>query len=88
MYTQTAAASHSPKGNWITWGNIVANAVLIPLGVLERHTITTSYLLTCIWITGIKTKAFDSFLEGFFVIEGQPHLNPHQNYCRCDSLVR
>ena len=87
LYTQTAAASHSPKWDWITWGNIVM--VLIPPGVLERHTISiTSHLLTCIWITTIKTKAFDRFLEGFFVIEGQAHLNPHQNYRWCDSLVR
>ena len=88
LYTQIAAASHSPKCNWITWGNIVTVRRVIPLGVLDRHTITASRLLTCTWITAIKTKAFDSFLEGFFIIEGQPHLNPHQNYRWCDSLVR
>ena len=66
---------------------------LIYLEVLrvERHTITTPRcLLRCIWIDTIfvKTKTFDSFLEGSFVIEGQPHLNPHQNYRWCDSLVK
>ena len=83
-YTQTTAASHSPNCNRITWDN----SILVPLGVLERHTITASQLLTCIRITTIKMKAFDSFLKGFFVIEGHPHLNPHQNYRWCDSLVR
>ena len=86
LYTQIAAASHSPKWNWITWGNIA----FIPLGVLQRHTSTASDLLLCIRITRgiIKTKTFNSSLEGSFVIEGQPHLNPHQNYSWCDSLVR
>ena len=78
----TTATSHSPKCNWITWGNII----LIPLGVLERHTITTSDMLVTKGI--IKTKAFDRFLEGFFVIEGQPHLNPNQNYRWCDALAK
>ena len=71
----TTATSRLPKCNWIIWKSII----LIPLGVLERHTTTTSHLLTCIRVTRgiIKTKSFNSFLEGFFVIEGQPHLNPH-----------
>ena len=52
--------------------------------------LTTSYLLTCIRITKgiIKTKTFDRFLEGFFIIEGQPHLNPHQNYSWGNALAR
>ena len=86
LYTQTVAASYSPKWNWITWCDIVT--VFVPLGVLERHTITASDMLTCICITAIRTKAFDGFLEGFFIIEGQPHLNPHQNHCWCDSLAK
>ena len=88
LYTQTVAASHSPKCNWIAWDNIALR--VIPLGVLERHTTTTSHLLFCIRITGgiVKMKTSDRFLEGFFIIEGHPHLNPHQNYCWCDSLVR
>ena len=84
-YTQATAASHSPNCNRITWDH---NIILVPLGVLERHTITTSHLLTCIRITTIKTKAFNSFLKGFFIIEGHLDLNPHQNYRWCDSLVR
>ena len=71
--------------NWITWGS----TILISLGVLDWHTTSTSHLQTCIRITRgiIKTKTFDSFLERFFVIEGQSHLNPHQNYRWCDSLA-
>ena len=83
-YTQTTAASHSADCNRITWDN----SILVPLRVLERHNITASHLLTCIRITTIKTKAFYSFLKGFFVIEGHPHLNPHQNYRWCDSLSK
>ena len=56
--------SHSPKYIWIIWGHII----LIPL---ERH----SNSRRCIRITRgvIKTKAFGSFLEGFYVIEGQSY---------------
>ena len=87
LYYDSPAASHSPKCNGITWDNII----LIALGVLQRHTAATFQLMTCIWIIrgiAIKTKAFDRFLEGFFIIEGQPHLNPHQNYRWCDALTK
>ena len=36
----------------------------------------------------IKTKTRGSFLEGLFVIEGQLHCDPHQNYCWCNALAR
>ena len=32
-------------------------------------------------------KTFGGFLEGFFVIKGQTHWDPHQDYCWCDALV-
>ena len=88
LYTKTTAASHSTKCNRITWGDIVT--VLVPLGVLKRRTVTTFHLLTCIRIISriIKAETFDRFLEGFIVIEGQLHLNPHQNYRWCDSLAK
>ena len=86
LYTYTSATSHSPRCNLITWGNIVL-ILLDPLGVLERHATAASQLLRCIQIT-IKSKAFDSFLKGFVVIERQPHSNPDQNYRWCDALVR
>ena len=35
----------------------------------------------------IKTKTSSSFLEGFWVIKGQSHWDPHQDYCRCNALV-
>jgi len=55
----------------ITW-EIIKTNILIPLGVLGQHTFHT---LNCIRITRgiIKTKTSASFLEGFFVIEGQFH---------------
>ena len=88
LYTKTTPASHSPKCDRVIWGNTVT--VIVPLEILKRHTITTSHLLLNIRnIKGIiKTKTFDRFLEGLFVIEGQPHLNPHQNYRWCDALAK
>ena len=58
------ATSQSTKCIWITLDNTIL--VPDPLGVLERHTSTTSHLLRCsIRITRriIKTKTFSSFLE-------------------------
>ena len=67
----TTVTFHSAKYVQITWG-IIQTHIFIPLGVLGDH---TSRLLRCIWITWgiIKTKTFDSFLQGFFVVEGQFH---------------
>ena len=49
---------------------------------LGRHT-TTGIQIT---LGIIKTKTFGSFLEGFCVIKGQFHWDPHQDYCWCDAL--
>ena len=57
------------------------------LSKLGQHTF---HSLRCIRITWgiIKMKTSDSFLQGFFIIEGQFHWDPHQNYCWCDALSR
>ena len=34
-----------------------------------------------------KTKTSGSFFEGFFIIKGQSHWDPHQDYCWCDAPV-
>ena len=69
-----------------TWGIITTN-IFISLNVLGDY---TSHSLKCIRITWgiVKTETSDSFLEGFFVTEGQFHCDPHQNYCWCDTLAR
>ena len=94
----TTATSHRHSPNFkygmirITcqWlgGIITANILMIPL--LGRHTTTTSHSLKWIRITWriVKIQTSDSFFEGFFVIEGQSHWDPHQNYCWCNTLGR
>jgi hypothetical protein len=76
----TATASHLPKCIRITCGVIKTNInyimIHIPLLVLvlERHTIITSHSESpsiCITWGIIKTKTFNSFLEGSFVFERQ-----------------
>ena len=72
-FNNGATTSHSVKFIRITWGIIKAN-ILIPLGVLGRHTFHSLKCIRITWGPGnIKTKTFDRFLEGFFVIEGQIH---------------
>ena len=47
---------------------------------------TTSARIRITWGI-IKTKTSDNFLEGFCVIKGQSHWDPHQNDCWCNALV-
>ena len=66
--------------------NIKYSSIFTPLLVLGaklgRH--TAGIRIT--WGI-IKTKTSGSFLEGFWVIKGQSHCDPHQDYCWCDALV-
>ena len=51
---------------------------------LRRHTTSTSIRIT---LGKIITKTSGSFFEGFWIIKGQSHWDPHQDYCWCDALV-
>ena len=93
--TTTTSHWHSPNlkyDTWITWARdskiIKTNILIRVIPLLGQHTTTTSHSLkwTCITWGIIKFQVSSSFFEGFLIIEGQSHSDPHQNYCWCDAL--